>query len=172
MRVGFCRGELPFQLNGLFKSDNSHGILEVKFIHSIDIVLPATSEAVDKVTGYTKDGGLTKVNSLYSELVGEKHGRRKSILGKLNECMAWLKQGAAELKERIVCVFENFCESGLFRIIFHILDHILENLDRFESVRFLGISVYENSIVVLKRMYQRTSMKNQAECKKILVHWI
>lgn len=49
--------------------------LSQKDSHIIDILFPSIFAFVDKATRYMEDGQLTKVSSLYSNLVVEIYGR-------------------------------------------------------------------------------------------------
>lgn len=62
------------QLNGLLSSKSVHRMLEKKDCPSFDMMFPFVSAFLNNAPRYAKDGELTKVNSLYSELLVEIYG--------------------------------------------------------------------------------------------------
>lgn len=57
-------------------------------------------------------------------------------------------------------MMEDQCEIGWFTMKVH-LDELGEDLEKFESVRFLDVFVYEHINVYLKIEYQRTFMRRE-----------
>lgn len=72
-----------------------------------------------------------------------------------------------DLKERSICTFKDHCELGSFTIKFHVVNHICEDLEKFEIVRFLGASAYGHFNVVLYRAYFRTSVRRASRTKEM-----
>lgn len=88
---GFWRGELPTQMNGLFKSDDVHGNAGGERFQSNDTEIPFICRLADRATGYMEDLELTKVNYLYFELLIGKDGRSWRVRWKVYEWMVLLR---------------------------------------------------------------------------------
>lgn len=114
------------------------------------MLLPFTCSFMDNENGYMGDGDLTKVNSLYSDVVSERYGTHCWGRWKFNERIVTLRKLVKELKERDVCVFQKNFETELFTMNINVADHLHEDLDTFGSVRFLYASSYSISRRVLE----------------------
>lgn len=73
--------------------------------------------------------------------------------------MSCLKSRVIELKDRIVRLFEDYWEFGLFMTKFHLLDHVFDDVENFHSIQLLYLAPFEHFQVGLKRAYFRTSMR-------------
>lgn len=64
--------------------------------------------------------------------------------------MSFLKRRLNKLKGAIVCVFEIYCNSGLFAMEFHRLDHLWEDLEKLgSSILFLDAAHKQHFTFVL-----------------------
>lgn len=89
-------------------------------------------------TVYTEDVELTKVNSLFSELAVEIYLETLKRSRKFKECVVSFSMGVEELQESTACGFEDHCETGMFGVKFHLLDHLCEDLDDFWKQKIPG----------------------------------
>lgn len=71
--------------------------------------------------------------------------------------MVSLRECEKELRERIVCDFDQRCETGLFTMTFLFLHPMYEDLRRFESMGLLDAYAKEECNRVLERSYWRAS---------------
>lgn len=70
--------------------------------------------------GYKKDGELSNVNSLYSELLIEIYSSRWTGPKTFDESMISLRKLVPRVKKRTVSVLEKHCETALFMMKIHI----------------------------------------------------
>lgn len=92
---------------------------------------------------------MTKVHKMYSDLARRLsefrwNGESSSPwLTGLGEKIAWFK-------ELVKATFDQHCESGLNRMKCHLLDHVVQDLKRFGSLRILDGSPFERSNLHIK----------------------
>lgn len=60
-----------------------------------------------------------------------------------------------DLKDTMVRLFGDHCDSGLFTMKFHILEHLFEDYGEFHKLQFFAVAPYGHFNVVLERSYRR-----------------
>ena len=157
IHVDFSTKEASSRLNGLFMDNGIRGMLEGKDYRNLDFVFPFVAAYIDRFIG-CKKGILTKVNTMYSDIVHE--------LFHTIETQGFTEGDADRLDSLIInfkteCkhVFSSNVENGLFTLKFHLLDHLVEDLRNFGSLDVLSASPYEYYNAVFKRHYRETSKR-------------
>lgn len=72
-----------------------------------------------------------------------------------------------EWKERTLCVFVEYCGTGLFTMKLQLFDLLGEDSDRLRIVRSLEASGFDKINVVHERSYWRPSMWRSQKCKNV-----
>ena len=136
MKVDFSTKETSSRLNGIFLETGVRGMLEGKDYRTLDYVFPFVAAFVDRITGCKKNG-ITKVHSLYSDILQtlfddvETNGIG-NIEGEKLETMI------QKLKEECKEVFSPYVEKGLYTLKFHLLDHLVPDLKRYGCMHYLN----------------------------------
>lgn len=68
-----------------------------------------------------------------------------------------LRSEITELKRVFEGEFASQCVSSLYTLKFHLLNHFLDDLERFESLSFTDAAPFEHFEVLLKQSYRMTS---------------
>lgn len=58
-----------------------------------------------------------------------------------------------DYKRMLVDAFDEYYDSGLYRLKYQVLDHTVDDLQKFETLSILGISPYEHFSVHIKHFY-------------------
>lgn len=122
---------------------------------------------MDKVIGYIEDIQLTKVKTMYPELLLEFCSR--SLKGKrdFRELMSSLKTRLRELEASMVRSFEDNCNFELFTKKSHSLDHLCDYLQKF-CIESSFAALYKQLRAVLERAYHRTPMRRDTRIQDSL----
>lgn len=70
LRIDFSENDASSQLNGFFRINGLHGMLEGKYYQGVDMVFSFIERYVDRVTEYEHEPQLTEITTLCSELIG------------------------------------------------------------------------------------------------------
>lgn len=96
---------------------------------------------MNKATEYMKDPELTEANTMYSELLLEIYFKTSERNTDLKAWMSMWKRRLRELQDTMVRLFEDQCESGMFKTKSYILDHLGYDWDKFRGVQVLEPAV-------------------------------
>lgn len=158
LNVDFSRKDSSLQLNGLFLHSGVRGMLEGKDYRNVDKVFPFVMAFVDRVLGHTTSCPLTNIAVLYSE-IRLVHLHQYAHAGCSAKDISILKQKIDSLKECTIQLFKDHCDHGLFTLKFHLLSHLVNDLERFSSLDFLSASPYEQFNRLIKQSYWNTSRR-------------
>lgn len=75
-------------------------------------------------TGCIEDTELTKTNMMFSEIPFEMNSRSSKGKKYFKVLIPSLKNWVRKWKETMFCFFEDQCESGLVKMLFHLLDSL------------------------------------------------
>ena len=64
-----------------------------------------------------------------------------------------------DFKKQVWTLFRPHCERGLNTLKFHLLDHLVDDLQRFGSIHILSASPYEHFNLIVKQAYSGTSKR-------------
>lgn len=63
-----------------------------------------------------------------------------------------------EFKGPTLHLFGSHCFNGLFLLKFHLLDHLCDELEKFETIGVLGASPFEQFKEAIECAYRKTSL--------------
>lgn len=133
-------------------------MLEGKENRALDIVFPFVLAYVDTWTGFQDDAPLTKLHVQYTELTNRlmtdnfHNGWSSSDLDNIRVSISTFKHAFWTL-------FGPHCSHGLNTLKFHLLDHLVDDLERFGSIHVLSESLYEHFNYIVKQAYNSTSKR-------------
>lgn len=134
---------------GLFTTDGGLGSLDAKDYQWIDMEILILCDYVDKYTGYIEGTKLTKGDHgilwAHGWIVFQKLKTEKVF-------KAWillLKRRVTKLKDKMVCLFENHSESGLFKMKFYVLDTLFHQLEKLCEIQVLIAALLNISTLYL-----------------------
>lgn len=158
LHVDFAKTGKTTQLNGLFTADGLRGMLEGKDYYAVDMVFPFVAAFIDRSLGFEEKCELTRMNVLYIEIINKvlvDHRDRRWREGELLR----LRGEIREFKSVVEGAFASHCPSGLYTLKYHLLDHLVEDLERFGSISFMDAGPFEHFNVVIKQSYRMTSRR-------------
>lgn len=131
------------QLNRFVSDDGRHGVLGGKDYQCNDMVFPFIAGYVERETAYEEEPKLTVTKTLYCDLVGDLGSDRR--LRKINdEQIAWLRKMFQEFKTSLAVLFKDHCTSGIFKMNFHTLEHLCDDLSKVQNISFLDAASCEH----------------------------
>ena len=158
LNIDYSKGEVSCNYNGFFTKDGIVGMLEGKELQALDMVFPFIGAFLDRICGETDSCQVTTVFTLYSDIVMIS-ARRNMPEGWKKDELESLREKIKMFKKRAVEVFKTYQSSEMGTLKFHLLDHLVDDLERVESYTVLDAGLYEYTHVFSKRAYRRTSKK-------------
>lgn len=96
-------------------------------------MFPCVAKIIDQSTRHERTGSLTKVHTRYNEtlcaLIGGEWQRPWT-----EEASEMLRERVKGFKRLLVETFDEHCDSSLYTIKYHLLDHFLKDLRKFRDV--------------------------------------
>lgn len=155
VKVDFSKHEGSSQLNGIFVQDGLRGMLEGKDYRTLDMSFPFIFGYVGTWLGYYEDASLTRVHVMYTDLVNRVMSDNNSN-GWSTEDLEELRSTVLLFKKQVWALFGPHCDRGLNTLKFHLLDHLVDDLQRFGTIRVLSASPYEQFNLIVKQSYSGT----------------
>ena len=157
-RIDFSKKEASSQLNGFYTSTGLRGMLEGKDFKALDFVFPFIFAYVDTWLGYEDSAPLTKLHvsytSLTNQIMSDNYGN-----GWSTSDLTTLRHDISAFKINVTSVFQPHCETGLSTLKYHLLDHLVTDLERFGSIRVLSASPFEHFNLHIKKAYGASSKR-------------
>lgn len=129
-------------------------------LSSVIKLFPCVAAFIDWSTEHKKTPPLTRVQTNYSEIVAD-------VMGDMGQ-WAWSNKGIMNLEGRVkvlkrvlIETFDERCDSELYTLKYHVLDHMLEGIQNFGTLSFLESILYEHLNVHTKQVYRITSQRTQ-----------
>ena len=164
-RVDFSKKEGSSQLNGIYMTRGLRGMLEGKDYRALDVMFPFVFGYVDCWLGTSAEASLTKIHVSYTDLVNrlmtDNFGEGWSAAD-----FSDMQKEVSAFKEDISKLFGPHCKTGLQTLKFHLLDHMVLDLERFGSLRVLSASPYEHFNLFVKQAYNSTSKRIPTRTKE------
>lgn len=145
-------------LDGIFTKNGLKGMLEGRDYKGLDKVFPFVAAFIDRCTGHERTAPMTRVHTMYSEIVNEVTGDGEYKI-RSEEELVKLEERVKEFKRELVERFDDHCESGLYTLKFHLLDHMVEDIRKFGTLSVLDGSPFEHFNVHIKQAYRKTSQR-------------
>lgn len=123
-------------------------------------VFPDIRAYIDLATEFQNNANMTGVLRLYSDMmfkVGSQNYGRGLYAAKLES----LRGDVCAFEHKHVNMFSHVRKSGLFLLKFHFLDHMIENMSRFENFSVFDVLPFEQFKICIKSAY-RQSFKQRA----------
>ena len=158
LHVDFSKKESSTQLNGIFLATGIRGMLEGKDFKNLDYVFPFIAAYVDRFRDKPNDPSLTVINAMYSDLLF-KLFHTVQLYGMSQSDLKEIESHVCELKKKAKEVFSPIVQRGLYTLKFHLLDHLVTDLERYTSLDFLDASPYEYYNTHIKKAYRLGSKR-------------
>lgn len=122
------------------------------------MVFPFDGVFVDRSTCEDLDNPMTWVYMMFSEL--ERWLRRKDSKEILSdELLGNVTEEGHKCELLVKELFDVPCQAGLYTLKFHMLDPVIEDMDRFGSLELLNSCAFERFKVQIKRAYRSMSQR-------------
>ena len=157
VHVDYSKKESSVQLNGFFTHDGIKGMLEAKNYQNMDMIFPFIAAFIDRATGLEDTAMLTHVHATYSLLMNTLSGKQNGSF--TDPEIEEIDEMVKNFKRDVVTLFEPHCDSGLFTLKFHLLDHLCTDLRCFGTLAMLDAGPYEHFNHIIKMAYRKTSMR-------------
>jgi len=157
LRVDFSSKNASITLNGLFMENGIRGMLEGKDYKTVDYVFPFIAAFIDRIT-QEQDGKLSSIHILYSELLQHLFVEIDRY-GLTEKKLSVLRNKVSTLKEKASSFFSKYVERGLYTLKFHLLDHLVDDIEKYSSLAYLDAGPYEHYNAVIKQFYRKTSKR-------------
>jgi hypothetical protein len=158
IRIDFSKKEASSQLNGIYVTAGVRGMLEGKDFHNLDAYFPFIFGYVDCWLGYEHEAPLTKVHTAYTDIV--------NTLLSDNLGVGWTDMDLENMQSRIQSfkamvsdLFSSEFPRVLLTLKFHLLDHMVCDIERFGSLKALCASPFEHYNLFVKQAYSSTSKR-------------
>jgi hypothetical protein len=157
-RVDFSKKEASSQLNGIYTSAGVRGMLEGKDHKNLDAFFPFVFSYVDVWLGYENKAPLTMVYTMYVDIVN-KLTTDNFGNGWTADDRKTLRDSIHVFKKLVSSVFRPHFENSILTLKFHLLDHVVDDLERFGSIKVLSASPFEHFNLNIKQAYAKTSRR-------------
>lgn len=132
LHVDFSSKGRAMQLIGYLHYGGNLGILERKDYLAEDIIFTITGAYINRETwfrnGANMTGFLCMYSNIVSKIVSRNYGRGCTVAE-----LETLRKNVCAFKHQVLNMFLLACTSGLCILKFHILDHLIEDISKFES---------------------------------------
>jgi len=173
LHFDFSTKDCSKQLNGIFTNDGLKGMLEGKDYRNLDYVFPFVTAFIDKITGQNNNPELTEINIIYTDIVNELTRPIQKV--NLQQKCDKLRKKIKKWKDLYKAFFEKYCDEGLFTLKYHLMDHLVDDLEKYTDLSFIASSPYEYFNTWIKNGYRETSKRIDSaleETVKVLDHTI
>ncbi len=154
-----CSGKSP-SLNGLFTDDGIIGMLEGKHYKQIETLLPFLGAICDRFIRSEGDYN-SQVTHLFTTYVDMLH-----MIFRSGRERYWTYQDKSDLETHIKCfkynavkLFKPYQKSNMKLIKFHLLDHLMQDLETLGSVSIGSSNLFEFTHTLFKRLFNTTSKR-------------
>lgn len=107
---------------------------------------------------------------MHSDMVSSLTGDKSSEMTD-DERIGGLQRHIKELKQHLKATFDENCETG-YMLKFDLLDHVINDLERFLCLYVLHTLLFERSEVHIMRAYSTTPQRQISVIGKQLVSWL
>ena len=157
-RIDFSNHEASAQLNGLYTSTVIQGMLEGKYYKLLDSFFPFVYAYVDYWLGFSETAPLSSLHTLYTDIILSIRTEN------FNRCwtaqdLSNLKSSISHFKKMASYIFSPHCSRGFITLKMHLLDHLVDDLERFGSFGVLSASPFEHYNSSIKKAYSATSKR-------------
>ena len=167
LRVDFSKPERSTRLNGFYIEDGIRGMLEAKDFQRLDMVFPFAATFIDRMCCEEKEHPITKICVIYSDLVSKVLRYEKPKYWAESE-IEEVESMCHDLRKRMLSTLAEFHTSNFRTLKFHMLSHIGEDIRRYGGLHNTEAGTYENSHLMFKNAYRRTSKRTTTAIRETL----
>lgn len=168
LHIDFRTGDKSRGLNGFFVSDGIRGMLEGKDYWAIDQVFPYLAVAIDRYMGNITSHPLTKIHTLYTELVQYLYNNSTHMAQTSMSRYEEIAQRISSFKHIVRSVFVGESGRPLNSLKFHLLDHVAHDIHSFSALQHMDAGLYEAAHKHFKREISRTSGRKSSVTAEVL----
>lgn len=161
MKGDHFKGCKHMHLNKLYTKSELKGMLEGKDYRALDMDFQFVVAFIDRATSTQESCLMTLAYPMYSKLL---LGRNKQLEEEenWNRHFVDLTRHTDGFKKLLCEVFDALCDSGWYTLRFHLLDDLVEDLDRFGTLRPLHSSYFKRFNMHIKRVNRSTSKQHSS----------
>lgn len=162
----FSTAQNSLHLDSSFTGTPAKVMLKGKYNSAVATAFPYVAAYLDRVTGCTDMPVLTIIYSLISDNVNQllhwnstfdKKGVAKSVT---RDIMQQLESLWSDL-------FKDLPDINIFTLMFHVLDHNVEDVSRFENHHFLDTSPFKHFKYIIKSFIRKTFTNASARGRRL-----
>ena len=158
VRLDFSKKECSSQLNGIYTSTGLRGMLEGKDYRNLDYFFPFVYAYVDGWLGNHDTAPLTSIHTKYTDIMQQLYSDNHGF-GWNDQALVEFNDTLHHFKTDMTSLFQVFCPTDMGTLKYHLLDHIIDDLSKFGSIRLLSASPYEHFNLQIKAAYASTSKR-------------
>ena len=157
--VDFQNAKVHHKINGLYTSDGLASMLEASDLLCVDQIFPFIGALVDRLCGEVEEAPTTKVMTMYTDIVSLLY-RRNMEPGHSEQDIIVLRNKIKSFKELSCKLYGKYQSSQMRTLKFHMLDHVLSDIECFGALDAMDAGVYESSHKEVKRVHRGTSRRH------------
>lgn len=155
LHIDFSKGGAQNGWDGILTGSGLRSILEGKNFQSLDKFFPFVAAFINRSTGHDSTTPMTMVHTCYSDIICQmvgKVGKRVSSQEKLKR----LGEKINKFKSLLLGMFKVHCASCLHTLQYRLLDHTVDDIQKFGTLSVLEWSPYEHYNVHSTKEYRQT----------------
>lgn len=161
VRVDFRTGRVSSRWSRIFIRAGLREMVERRDYRALGTLFPFLSSFMDRSTEHERSATMTSVCTWYSEIIGDvKRGAGQCEWS--DEELKSLERRVKQSKSMLAETFLKHCESGLFKLRYHLPAHTVDNKPRFGTLSFLDTVSYDHFNVHIKQPFRKISSRMQA----------
>lgn len=148
LHADFAKKKQREQPNGLLTENGLRGMMYKSSNHAVEKVVPFVASFTKTRLGIVKRCSLARMNVFYTEMVSKSLFDHNKVAWTAEE-LASLRSKNSKLRTAIERTFATHSASGLSTFKFHLMDHVVENLDMFGTLFFTDAEPFEQLSVLI-----------------------
>lgn len=154
--VRFFREKKSALHNGLVTEDNQPGMLKGKICYGADMIFPFFALPVDRSFGLQAHCEKNEMTLQYTDITTRERVDCWSVYWSEWTLLALWSE--TEGHNRVVHkVYALHCLFGFFALLFHLVGHLLDELEWLESISFTEARLFEHFSALVKQLYTTAS---------------
>lgn len=150
MNVDFLQEDILNDLKVLYRSNGNRSMLKGKEFDQLDSVFTFVAAFVNGSMGEEHRYQMTHIRTKFSKLLHLLHHKKMHHVLAL-QYLNTILQCAQNIKELLKDTFNTDGETSLYLLKFHLLDHVVEDLDHFRCLGLVSSVAYKQFNFHIKR---------------------
>lgn len=134
LQIDFSVKQMTSTFNGFFTTMDAKEMLEEKEFVALDMVFSFISSFLDRASEYWGQPILPKIDTGHPDIVNQLLYFSLDM-NVLNQKLLLVKLSLVGLMKKTNCLFESLPHVNLFKFQFHLLDHVIDDVNSFESLK-------------------------------------